>query len=225
MRLITGPAPASGRRLLFLAWAAVLVALSLSLVACSGGGAGPDGVASLVDASASPSAAAPEESLDPEAAMLAFAQCMRDNGIDMPDPEVNGEGGVTFGFAARPGAGTDDMDKLEAAHAACEKYLPKGGPDGRPMEIDPEMEQAMLDFARCMRELGIDFPDPEFGNGFVKIGPGGEGPNFDPSSDEFQSAQEACGELLPGDGKPGFSVGGTDGSVSGPTTKEETETR
>jgi hypothetical protein len=224
MRHITGPAPGSGRRFL-LVWAPLLVVLALVLVACSGGGADPGGVASLVDPSAAPTAAAPEESLDPEAAMLAFAQCMRDNGIDMPDPEVSGDGGMTFGFQARPGTGTDDMDKLEAAQAACEKFLPKGGPDGRPMEIDPEMEQAMLDFARCMRENGIDFPDPQFGNGIVKIGPGEDGPNFDPSSDEFQAAQEACEDLMPGDGKFGFNVGGTDGTESGPSTNEDTETR
>ena len=186
----------------------LFAALALVVVACSGPGSNPSSVASLDDPSAAPSSG-PAASVDPEEAMLAFAECMRDNGIDMPDPQVGGNGELQFGFQARPGAGTDDMDEFQDAMEACQDFLPQGGPNGQPREIDPEMEQQILDFARCMREHGIDFPDPQFGSGFVQIG-GGEGPNFDPSSEEFQAAQEACGDLLPGDG-PGFSVGGANG--------------
>jgi hypothetical protein len=75
-----------------------------------------------------------------------------------------------------------------------------------------------------MRDHGIDFPDPQFGSGSVQIG-GGDGPKFDPSSEEFQAAQEACGDLLPGDGQFGFNVGKTDGTESGPSTDQDTETR
>ena len=68
----------------------------------------------------------------------------------------------------------------------------------------------MLGFAQCMRDHGIDMPDPEFENGgMVRIGGGpgsngDEGPAFDPRSDAFQAAAEECraqyGDLLPGPG-------------------------
>jgi hypothetical protein len=60
----------------------------------------------------------------------------------------------------------------------------------------------MLAFAECMREHGIDFPDPQFDGGAVMVG----GPGIDPEDPEFQAAQEACGELLPG--RPGSAADG-----------------
>src|SRR5262245_35791076 len=67
------------------------------LSACGGDDGDPSAeVASLgteTPASAEASAA-PESSIptDPEEAQLAFAQCMREHGIDMPDPGQSGGG-------------------------------------------------------------------------------------------------------------------------------------
>ncbi|MFF8913655.1 hypothetical protein ACF08M_10100 [Streptomyces sp. NPDC015032] len=46
--------------------------------------------------------------------MLAFARCMRKNGIDMPDPKFDG------GMAQAPAVQQKDMKKFEKANAACE---------------------------------------------------------------------------------------------------------
>ncbi|MFG3528879.1 hypothetical protein ACGF8B_19305 [Streptomyces sp. NPDC047917] len=46
--------------------------------------------------------------------MLAFARCMRKNGIDMPDPKFEG------GMAQAPAMQQKDMKKFEKANAACE---------------------------------------------------------------------------------------------------------
>lgn len=46
--------------------------------------------------------------------MLAFARCMRKNGIDMPDPKFEG------GMAQAPSIQQKDMKKFEKANAACE---------------------------------------------------------------------------------------------------------
>ncbi|SCF94902.1 hypothetical protein [Streptomyces sp. Ncost-T10-10d] len=46
--------------------------------------------------------------------MLAFARCMRKNGIDMPDPKFDG------GMAQAPSVQQKDMKKFEKANAACE---------------------------------------------------------------------------------------------------------
>jgi len=67
-------------------------------------------------------------------------------------------------------------------------------------EPDPEQIQEMQDqalaFAECMREQGIDMPDPVFGEGgrvTQAIG-GPDGGGIDLSDEEFQEAQEACGQ-------------------------------
>ena len=193
--------------------------LLLSVVACSGG-ATPSGVASLVDPSASPDAS-PAASVDPEAAMLAFTDCMREHGIDI-EVAVVGEGGggpvksTTKGSADDRGApGGFDKDAFAAAEKACRPLLPQGGVNGPGGEIDPEFQDKMLAFAKCMREHGIDMPDPQFGTGgnTVTIGLGddsGGGPRIDPQSQAFQDAEDACGSLLPGKlGGPGSGGAGT----------------
>jgi hypothetical protein len=59
-------------------------------------------------------------------------------------------------------------------------------------EEQAELEDAFLEYAQCMRDHGIDFPDPEFnGDGAVAIRGGG-----DPDDPEFQAAEEACRTLL-----------------------------
>ena len=51
------------------------------------------------------------------------------------------------------------------------------------------MEESMLKFARCMREHGVDVPDPKPGEGIRIGGPGSE---LDPEDPSFQKAQKAC---------------------------------
>jgi hypothetical protein len=209
-----------------------LAAIAL-LAACSGASAAPsvaslDDPAASADPNASPSASAPT---DPQEAFLAYAQCMRDNGIDMPDPEVNDEGGGKFsvGFSAGDGPGAGgavNSDKFAAADEECRALLENAiGEGGRP-ELSPEDEAKMLDFARCMREHGIDMPDPGAGGLTFRVGPGGEDGTFD--KDAFEAAQEACQDLLPGrlgeDG-PGLQVGPGGGTNGGVKTDPGEESR
>ena len=51
---------------------------------------------------------------------------------------------------------------------------------------------------------GIDFPDPQFDGGGVRVQMG-EG--IDPTSEAFKDAQEACGDMLPGGVPGGVSTG------------------
>ena len=57
-------------------------------------------------------------------AMLQFAQCMRDHGVDMKDPtfDANGRGGVLIQQDKN-----DDPAKTRDAEKACQKYLGDGG--------------------------------------------------------------------------------------------------
>lgn len=185
------------------------LALVSVLAACSATAAAPAGVATLASQAASADgSAAPSASLDPEAAKLAFAQCMREQGVDMPDPQSGPNGG--FGFTI--GGDGSEPGELEAAMEACDHFLEDA--EGERRELDPEMLDRMVDFAACMREHGIDMPDPQVDGGRimvkgnVKSGDGGDGGDdggpqtranvlgIDPSSPEFQEAQEACRPIL-----------------------------
>lgn len=183
--------------------AAVWLLLISALAACSANAAAPDGVASLTsDAPGANESAAPSASLDPEAAQLAFAECMRDQGIDMPDPETAGGAG---GGTVRIGGSGENRDKFQAAMEECDHFLEQAGAfRGEP---DPEMLDKMLEFAGCMREHGIDMPDPQ-ADGGIMIQRNDDGSSsssmgdIDPESPEFQAAQEACRPILGDDFGP-----------------------
>ena len=188
--------------------------LVVALAACSANAAGPSGVASLESqGTGAESSAQPSASLDPETAQLEFAKCMREHGIDMPDPETAPGGG----FTQRIEVGKDDADKMQAAQEACDHILANAG--NFRGELDPEQLDKMVDFAQCMREHGIDMPDPATnGKGGIIFrsnasASGSGGPDnvtsdgLDPASPEFQAAQEACQSILGSDFGPKFEGG------------------
>ncbi|GAA4190727.1 hypothetical protein GCM10022252_29450 [Streptosporangium oxazolinicum] len=109
---------------------------------------------------------------------------MRENGVDMPDPEPGGNN-VRL-------RGKTDTEVLEKASEVCRKYNPIGS--GKKTLSDPKTQDALLRFARCMRENGVDMKDPDFSGGPVRIG--GEG--MDPESPRTRKAMESCQEHLPG---------------------------
>src|SRR6266508_5290945 len=68
-------------------------------------------------------ASAPDPEASTEAALLAFSQCMRDQGItDMPDPTVDSDGNVQI---QRPPGGHSSgaHEAFAAAGDKCDKYL------------------------------------------------------------------------------------------------------
>ena len=205
--------------------ALALLAATLVFVACGGGpAASDDGVVSLASPTPVPTgSAAPAESVDPEVAMEAFTKCMREHGVDVfvsvagdgDNGGMVGSGPVTNQHTAngdpQTGGNAPDKEALAAADEACRDLLPSGMIGDPDATMDPAVADQMLAFAKCMRDHGIDFPDPKFDGGGVSISLGENGPGgIDPSSDEFKAAQEACGSELPGGG-PGF--------ISGPATE------
>jgi hypothetical protein len=172
--------------------------------------------------------------VDPQAAFLAFAACMREHGVDMPDPQFqtgpNGGGSLSVTVNGDPNTGGDDP--VKKADEAC-RHLIQGVTlgQGNGPGMDPATQEALLKFSACMRDHGIDMPDPQFdGNGGAMLrlgGPdGAAGPAFDPTSSEFKTAEDACRHLMPGGGKDGgFSVSGpssgSGGAGSGPITQSK----
>ena len=135
------------------------------------------------DDPAGETAADPEQ--DRRDAALAYAQCMREEGVDMPDPEV-GEGGLKL-----VGPKGVTPEKMRAADGACRKHLEAIKPPEASEEEQAEFREEALAHAQCMREHGIDMPDPTFGeNGEarMRIGPGS---GVDPESAKFKEAEEA----------------------------------
>jgi hypothetical protein len=168
------------------------LALALGAAACGGSPDG-DGVATLGgDGANDQQTGSGSAKKDPQEAALEFARCMREHGVDMPDPEVDSQGRirVTVGNPGSKG-NPPDPKKLEAAQQACGNLL--GGGGEAPGELDPKAQDAMLAFARCMREHGIDMPDPT-GNGLVFNSKRGQGP--DPRSSRFKEAERACDHHL-----------------------------
>jgi len=149
--------------------------------------------------SAAPGATATPPS-DPQEAMLAYVECMRDHGVDMPDPEFSADGGMVMrvGGEGQPDAGLSggpDDPAFQEAQEACGSLV-----EGTVRDLDPEQQAEMqaqaLAFAECMREHGVDMPDPRFDeNGGIGIMIGGpDAPRIDPET--MQAAQEACGGLM-----------------------------
>jgi hypothetical protein len=118
---------------------------------------------------------------------LNFAKCMREHGVDFPDPTRDANGRVKL--VAKATKGTEP--KMKAAQEACQKHLQAGGA----REIDPETkakaQDALLNFARCMRGEGIDMDDPQVGGGGgLLFRQGGRG--VDPESPKYKAAEKVC---------------------------------
>jgi hypothetical protein len=142
-------------------------------------------------------AATASPSVDPQAAMLAFTQCMRQHGVNVPDP-AGGQAHITVTLPNTQGSA------FQSAQKACQKYLPKLGGNGSATP-DPARTEQFLKFAQCMRAHGINMPDPQTSNGGFALSAGGPGDKIDPNSAAFKSAQSACQKYLPG--KPVGSSG------------------
>jgi hypothetical protein len=187
-----------------LAVAVLGLGLALALAACGGSPEG-DRVASLSgdNATGTTAGAAKTPSKDPQQAALDFARCMREHGIDMPDPEVDEQGRIRVRVGRDgPGGARPDPKKLEAAQQACGSLM--GGGDGD-RQLDPAERDAMVAFAKCMREHGIDMPDPT-GEGLMLRRDGKDGP--DPGSEKFQEAEQACDHHLANLGRGRRESGG-----------------
>lgn len=210
------------------AGAATALALLLSitvLAGCGGGSSGSDsgGVASIDASKSSKTDDSSKSSKDSEQELLDYTKCLRKQGLDVPDPEVDANGNLQLGgpggggpSGGAPGDGGQQIDRsaMEKAQKVCGDL-----PDSVTQQFDDvdqtEMQDTILEYAKCMRENGVDMPDPDFSNiGTPGSGPGdgqdggpGGGPFGDVDRDDpaFKKASEACQSLLAGIG-PGRST-------------------
>jgi hypothetical protein len=143
--------------------AIALPSIALAIAGC--GSSSAPAVAHLASgkgassASSQGASSAPESTANPQQALIAFAKCMRSNGLpNFPDP--NGSGGFAFHASAEM---NPSSPVFKAAQAKCRKLMPGGGPPGPGSMTNPSPQTLarFLKIARCMRQHGVsDFPDP-----------------------------------------------------------------
>jgi hypothetical protein len=167
---------------------------SLALAACGGSG----------------SKASASSSQNNEQQLVNFARCMREHGVNISTP--NGPGGPLKVNGTNP-------QVMEAAQRACARYRPSGGKETLTPAERAAREDAIRNFARCMREHGIEL-QTETRNGGNAVGIHINRSGVNPESATFQAAQKACEGYLPkfpgrNGPRPGSGGGPTTGSSSG----------
>jgi hypothetical protein len=152
----------------------VLAAVALGTAACSSPSTGSGGTASTAESAA-------------YRANIAFAQCMRTNGVpDFPDPQP----GMSFSVSAEP-AGAVAQTPSGKAYLTCQHLLPNGSTSTSSPVSSQQLAEGVA-LAQCLRTHGEPtFPDPTVVNG---------GLSFDftgVNTSQFQAAVRACRSAIP----------------------------
>jgi hypothetical protein len=131
-----------------------LIAVPAILVAALSGCAANRHEPKVASAGGSPTAGAgtTPQAQDAAAQGRRFAKCMRDQGVDVPDPGPDGRIGL-------PGMTEANQAKIEAASEKCREFLPNGGEPAKPSAEDIAKRR---EYAKCVRDNGLPgFPDPD----------------------------------------------------------------
>ena len=111
--------------------------------------------------------------------MRAYAKCMRENGVDMADPDPNGGG---IGISVDSGA---EKAKVDKANEKCKHLMPNGGKPDKPT---PEDLDKARQTAKCLREHGINVKEPTMEDPGISVDAGSSG--NDP--EKVNKAMEEC---------------------------------
>ncbi|MFB2586695.1 hypothetical protein [Herbiconiux liukaitaii] len=151
MNTLTSPRPSTPTRTRR-TWRVTLLAapaLLLALTGCVAGGSS-DAASSPGSAEGTGSAEQPMTEAEFSAARDAYdrklAECLRDQGLDVKDPQ--------------PGEGiTEDSPEIRAAYPACAAEI-GDPPSSAGIEISPEDLDKLLEQAECLRKAGYDIQEP-----------------------------------------------------------------
>ena len=160
-----------------------ILLILLIFSSCTIGGEESQGVVTIESTTATTIV---DEEITFEEGVLDFAQCMREEGINFPDPTFDIDGNPQFDNLE-----IENEEEFESAFENCEDILRNALPEQ--FDLDPEVEAALVDasleFSQCMRDQGIDFPDPKPGEfGFFAF----RDADIDFSSEAVQEAFEIC---------------------------------
>lgn len=152
--------------------AVAVISAAVLLAGCGGGSETKAKVATL-SSSGTTTTTTIATAQSTQEAWLAFASCMRDNGVDMKDPTFDANGDVQGGFGPDSGVDFRDETVRAAIDGPCQQYMDKirpGGAGGRGFDRT-QIEAALTAFTTCLRDNGLQVDDITFG------GPGERGPN------------------------------------------------
>ncbi|MEO3875055.1 hypothetical protein ABGB18_40230 [Nonomuraea sp. B12E4] len=147
--------------------------------AAAGCGSAPGGteVASVARTTAAAASASPTATVDQEEQGRKFAQCMREHGIPMEDPGPDGGGGL------KSLGGKIDKKALQVATGACRDFAPSKIREPSSRNVDQ-----IRVLAQCLREHGVNMPDPNPDGSF----PSGTMGSIQRDGAKFQEALKAC---------------------------------
>lgn len=143
----------------------------------------------------------PTPQIDSEQAMLDFAQCLRDQGVEVGDPTMSADGSMQMPPIEFVGSADEDpetaMAEMDAMFAECESHLEGITLTAPDPGAGAAFEDALVEYAGCMRDQGIDMPDPDLsgGGGVIDLGLSGPG-----DQEEWETAHKECQPILAGAG-------------------------
>jgi hypothetical protein len=181
----------------------VIVALLAMLVAAACGSGADDGadqgIASLEGSTNADLPASDSNEADVEDAMIEFTECLREQGLEVEDPEFDNDGNFRFNTPMGEFMERMNRDESRTAFNAC-SHLLMGVAQQFGSFDRTEMEDQLYEYAACMRDNGFDMPDPDFSN------PGIFDPEADPTAGPFTeidttdpgflAANEACQDVF-----------------------------
>lgn len=125
--------------------------LGLNLAACSS------------DSNDVPSLSAPAtlvgevEDLDDEARMMEFAECLRNEGMEVTDPGVDSDGNIQKPQLVE--GATASKKEWGEAYEACGEIIKNITFEKEDIDISEQVDQ-YVELAACMRDEGFDVEDP-----------------------------------------------------------------
>jgi hypothetical protein len=131
-----------------------ILMMATQLLGLTGCGSDSKDVPSL---ESTPTAVAADEMMSNEAIMMAFTECLREQGVEVMDPVVDSDGFVdkpefVEGFEA-------SKEELDAAMEVCEEILEGFTFEGKNIDRSEQIDE-YLELAACLREEGFDIDEP-----------------------------------------------------------------
>jgi hypothetical protein len=195
------------------------ISIALLASACGNGKNASAQVASLGStAGTTPDTTVP---VNTQEALLKYAACMRQNGVNMADPTFDADGNPNGGGFG-PGSGIDPRsDAFQAAQKVCGDLLQGvqfGGRGRNPIDRE-KIQNSLNDFTGCLRDNGVQVDDITFGpprgangangaatnaGGSVPAGANGQGPGGFGGPPPNGSAPTGAAGGQGGPGRAGF---------------------
>ncbi len=174
------------------------------MLVSSCGGNQPSRDVASVNTTSRPSATVSDSATSDEEfkkAVQRYQQCLRDHGFNGGSGVVDGSGDSGPGATVDPSAAPSDngnLEQLTEAQKKCREFLPNGGVMPT---ADPEAMDKQREWARCLRDKGLEVSDT--GDGAPQVGV----PDNDPEAKK--KVDECDRQVFGASPQGGSSVGGS----------------